>query len=182
LLPGEVNPALSLRIDCVGRCLAIGSTRPRTLKAAPQRQLGWRSELSVERKGLRGATMSDDNISTEQSMDETLKELERQLADEDKPEDQPPPLRRNRLRFSIWPRQPETAARADRRTGPRHHWAPSRARPALRRGTAMPTSVARRKRAGERRRPRRARLPQRSARRSARRELPQPARRGRSRT
>jgi len=36
--------------------------------------------------------MSDDNISTEQSMDETLKELERQLADEDKPEDQPPAI------------------------------------------------------------------------------------------
>ncbi len=36
--------------------------------------------------------MPDDNISTEQSMDETLKELERQLAGGDKPEGQPPTM------------------------------------------------------------------------------------------
>src|SRR5437870_6608115 len=36
--------------------------------------------------------MPDDNISTERSMDETLKELERQLAEGDEPEDQSPAI------------------------------------------------------------------------------------------
>ena len=36
--------------------------------------------------------MPDDKISTERSMDETLKVLERQLAEGDEPEDQPPTI------------------------------------------------------------------------------------------
>jgi cell pole-organizing protein PopZ len=85
LLPEELNPASPSGVGCVGFGLANFSTLPRTLEPAPGVHPGWRSrKLPVKRSGLRGEQMSD-TPTTEQSMDETLKELERQLAEGDQP-------------------------------------------------------------------------------------------------
>jgi cell pole-organizing protein PopZ len=90
LLLEELNPAPPSGVGCDGFGLANLSTLPRTLEPAPGIHPGWRSrKLPVKRNGLRGEQMSD-TPTTEQSMDETLKELERQLAEGDKPRDQPP--------------------------------------------------------------------------------------------
>jgi cell pole-organizing protein PopZ len=72
----------------VGFDLANLSTRPRTLERAPGVHPG--SRVRNCQSNETACEQMSDTPTTEQSMDETLKELERQLAEGDKPEYQPP--------------------------------------------------------------------------------------------